>query len=87
MTEDLGRYSPVVAVNVLDELVRGSEPSAQNVLRAAIALALHGADRPEAAAALCDLEQLVLAGQKLDAVALERAARVASALRHVVGIH
>jgi len=87
MSEDLMRYSPLVAVDVLDDLVRGETPSPQVVWRAAIALALHGGENHEAIAALCDLERLVLDGRELDAGALDRAARVSSELRHVVGVH
>jgi hypothetical protein len=87
VSDDLTRYSALVAVDVLDDLVRGETPGAQDVLRAAIALALHGADSPEAIAALCDLERLALGGRGLGADALDRAARVASELRHLVGVH
>lgn len=87
MNDDLTRYSALVAVDVLDDLVRGETPSAQDVLRAAIALALHGAKNSEAISALCDLERLVLDGRGLGAGALDRAARVSSELRRLVGVH
>jgi len=77
------------AVDMLDALSADVAPSRADIVHGAVALALNGPSLgDDLQPMLIALEHLILDRQsELDAPALERAGRIASKLRHLVGVH
>lgn len=82
-------YPLQLAVDVLDRLTTEQAADRQELVRGAIALALHVSQHPDvdASEVLVDLEHLALGQDTLDSESVERMLRVVAQLRTVVGVH
>jgi len=82
-------YPLQLAVDVLDRLTTEHAADREELVRGAIALALHVAQHPdvEATDVLVDLEQLATGKDTLGDESVERMLRVVAQLRTAVGVH